>query len=90
MTQPVGGITHNTHRRSKMKGNMNAYEIRTKIIKMAKEQVNEEYYQRKDRWLDSLPVKDKTDLHINGCPTPPTVSDILDVANKLYEFVKSQ
>jgi hypothetical protein len=69
---------------------MNAYEIRTKIIKMAKEQVNEEYYQRKDKWLDSISTEEKKHLHIGECPTPPTIENILDTANRLYEFVKKQ
>jgi hypothetical protein len=69
---------------------MNAYEIRTKILKMAKEQANEEFYQKKDRWLDSVGRDGDKPLSLDGCPTPPTVADIMDVADTMYKFVKAQ
>ncbi len=69
---------------------MNAYEIRTKILKMAKEQVNEEYYQRKDKWLDSVGRDGDKPLTMEGCPLPPTIRDIMNVADTMYTFVKTQ
>jgi len=70
--------------------NMNAYEIRTKILKMAKEQVNEEYYQKKDKWLDSVGKDGDKPLSMEGCPIVPTIADIMDVADTMYKFVKTQ
>jgi len=69
---------------------MNAYEIRTKILKMAKEQVNEEYYQRKDKWLDSVGRDGDKPLSMEGCPLPPTIKDIMTAADIMYKFVKTQ
>ena len=70
---------------------MNAYEVRTKILKMAKEQVNEEYYQRKDKWENSV----KKDLYgkpvsMLEYPEPPTIQDIMTVADAMNKFVKTQ
>jgi len=62
---------------------MNAYEIRAKILKMAKEQVNEEYYQKKDKW-DSQEVK------TDSAPLPPNIGDIMQVADQMYDFVKAK
>ncbi len=61
----------------------NAYEIRTKILKMAKEQVNEEYYQKKDNW-DSKETKD------GPPPKAPTIVDIMRTADTMYTFIKKQ
>jgi hypothetical protein len=69
---------------------MNAYEIRTKILKMAKQQVNEEYYQRKDMWLDSVGRERDKPLSMKGYPEPPTITDVMNAAEKMYVFVKTQ
>ena len=68
-----------------MKTQMNAYEIRAKVLKMAKEQVNEEYYQKKDKWSEC--EENKLDLQ---APVPPTIDDIMRVANEMYVFVKTK
>lgn len=70
---------------------MNAYEIRTKILKMAKEMVQEQYWATKDRWSESMAKDDEGKIvDMEGCPTPPTLKDVMDTAETMYNFVKSQ
>lgn len=70
---------------------MNAYEIRTKILKMAKEMVQDQYWATKDRWSESMAKDDEGKIiDMKGCPTPPTLKDVMDAAETMYSFVKSQ
>lgn len=68
---------------------MNAYEIRTKILEMAKDHVNDLFYQSKDKWADAA-GKEFTDGKAPEYPPLPTLDDVMRVADVMYGFVKAK
>jgi len=78
-----------THRRSKMVTNKNAYEIRTDILGMAQGFVMEKFHSAKNNWENSTDVHPETGkiLSTEHCPKYPTSDEILREAEKLYSFV---
>jgi hypothetical protein len=74
----------------KSKSSKNGYEIRAEMLELAAEALQFEYNSKVDKIL-STAVRDSTtsqviDIDIDW-PSAPTLEDVLDGAQKLYEFV---
>lgn len=64
---------------------MNAYEIRTEILKLAYDQVHNEYQHKLEQQMLITPEDEELDE--DNLPEAPTVEDVLRVAEKMYQFV---
>ena len=72
------------------KTNKNGYEIRTKILEMAKDQMAMEYSFKFQGWEQSQKQDDKTGEIVTSVSMPsiPGVAEILETAEKFYSFVE--
>ena len=74
-----------------VKFNKNGYEIRTDILKMAKDLVAEDYHAKWHGWEVSVDRDEKTGQVVTtvGMPQFPGLDKVLDTAEKMYSFVNS-
>jgi hypothetical protein len=72
--------------------NKNGYEIRTQVLEMAKNQVEFEFGTKYQEWEHNIVRDPKTSkvTNIVKMPSPPGVSEILETAEKFYEFVNQK
>ena len=91
---------HYTHKENKMsqfeapklpevKFNKNGYEIRTDILAMAKDLVQNEYSIKFQGWEMSAQRDEKTGQLVTqvGMPEFPGIEKVLETAEKMYNFV---
>ena len=74
-----------------VKFNKNGYEIRTDILKMAKDLVAEDYHAKWHDWEVSVERDEKTGQVITnvGMPQFPGLDKVLETAEKMYSFVNA-
>lgn len=74
-----------------VKFNKNGYEIRTEILGMAKEMVTSEFHAKWQGWEVTAERDDKTGQIVTkvGMPQFPGLDQVLDTAQKMYDFVNS-
>ena len=74
------------------KTNKNGYEIRTKILEMAKDHTAMEYSFKFQGWEQSQKKDEKTGEIVTSVTMPsiPGVEDILETAEKFYSFVEGK
>lgn len=74
-----------------VKFNKNGYEIRTDILAMAKDQVNNEFQVKFAGWQMSAAKDEKTGQLVTtvGMPEYPGMDKVLEAAEKMYAFVNS-
>jgi hypothetical protein len=74
-----------------VKFNKNGYEIRTDILKMAKDLVAEDYHAKGHGWEVSVERDVKTGQVITnvGMPQFPGLDKVLETAEKMYSFVNA-
>ena len=72
-----------------VKTNKNGYEIRTKILEMAQSQMWNDYHAKFGAWSTSI-AKDGNEIVTKvEMPTVPGVDQVLETANKFYDFVEN-
>ena len=70
------------------KTNKNGYEIRTKILEMAQNEMWNDYHAKFGAWSTSI-AKDGEEIVTKvEMPTVPGVSEVLETAEKFYSFVE--
>ena len=74
-----------------VKFNKNGYEIRTEILKMAKDLVAEDYHAKWHGWEVSVDRDEKTGVVTTkvGMPEFPGLDKVLETAEKMYGFVNA-
>jgi hypothetical protein len=74
-----------------VKFNKNGYEIRTEILGMAKEMVTSEFHSKWQGWEVTAERDSKTGQIVTkvGMPQFPGLDQVLDTAQKMYDFVNS-
>jgi len=74
-----------------VKFNKNGYEIRTDILAMAKEQINNEFQVKFAGWQMSAAKDEKTGQIVTtvGMPEYPGMDKVLEAAEKMYAFVNT-
>jgi hypothetical protein len=74
-----------------VKFNKNGYEIRTDILAMAKEQVENEFQAKFQGWSLTAQRDEKTGQYVTtvGMPEFPGLDKVLEAAEKMYGFVNS-
>jgi hypothetical protein len=74
-----------------VKFNKNGYEIRTDILAMAKDQVNNEFQVKFAGWQMTAAKDEKTGQIVTsvGMPDYPGLDKVLEAAEKMYAFVNS-
>ena len=74
-----------------VKFNKNGYEIRTDILAMAKDLVNQEYSTKFAGWELTAKREEKTGQLVNTVAMPefPGLDKVLETAEKMYGFVNS-
>lgn len=74
-----------------VKFNKNGYEIRTDILAMAKEQVENEFQVKFQGWQMTATRDEKTGQLVTtvGMPEFPGLDKVLETAEKMYAFVNS-
>ena len=73
-----------------VKFNKNGYEIRSEILKMAKDLVAEEYHSKFHGWELSVTKDDKGNITTKvGMPEFPGLDQVLATAEKMYAFVNA-
>ena len=71
-----------------IKYNKNGYEIRTKILEMAQNEMWNDYHAKFGAWSTSI-AKDGEEIVTKvEMPTVPGVSEVLETAEKFYSFVE--
>lgn len=72
-----------------VKFNKNGYEIRTDILAMAKEQVENEFQAKFQGWSLTAQRDEKTGQLVTtvGMPEFPGLDKVLEAAEKMYSFV---
>ena len=71
-----------------IKYNKNGYEIRTKILEMAQNEMWNDYHAKFGAWSTSI-AKDGEEIAIKvEMPKVPGVSEVLETAEKFYSFVE--
>lgn len=74
----------------KVNQNKNGYEIRTEILKMAKDLVAEEYHTKFHGWELSVSRDEKGIVTTKvGMPEFPGLDQVLSTAEKMYAFVNA-
>jgi hypothetical protein len=74
----------------KVNQNKNGYEIRSEILKMAKDLVAEEYHSKFHGWELSVSKDDKGNITTKvGMPEFPGLDQVLQTAEKMYAFVNA-
>lgn len=76
----------------KINTNKNGYEIRSKILQIAKDQEHFEYQAKFAGWQQSTKVDPETNEMVTTVEMPsiPGVDSILETANKFYDFVNDK
>ena len=76
----------------KINTNKNGYEIRSKILQIAKDQEHFEYNAKFAGWQQSTKVDPETNEMVTTVEMPPIpgVDSILETANKFYDFVNDK
>tara|TARA_A100001011_G_scaffold396691_2_gene495232 strand:- start:339 stop:653 length:315 start_codon:yes stop_codon:yes gene_type:complete len=76
----------------KINTNKNGYEIRSKILQIAKDQEHFEYNAKFAGWQQSTKVDPETNEMVTTVEMPsiPGVDSILETANKFYDFVNDK
>ena len=70
--------------------NKNGYEIRTEILKMAKDLVAEEYHSKFHGWELSVTKDNQGNVTTKvGMPEFPGLDQVLATAEKMYSFVNA-
>jgi hypothetical protein len=71
------------------KATKSGYEIRTEILGMAKEMVTSEFHAKWQGWEVTAERDDKTGQIVTkvGMPQFPGLEQVLDTAQRMYEFV---
>ena len=74
-----------------VKFNKNGYEIRTDILAMAKDQVQNEFQVKFAGWQLTAQKDDKTGQIVTtvGMPEYPGMDKVLEAAEKMYAFVNT-
>jgi hypothetical protein len=74
-----------------VKFNKNGYEIRTDILKMAKDLVAEDFHAKFHGWEVSATRDEKTGVVTTkvGMPEYPGLDKVLETAEKMYAFVNA-
>jgi len=74
-----------------VKFNKNGYEIRTEILGMAKEMVTSEFQVKFQGWEMTAKRDEKTGQIVSKVEMPefPGLEQVLDTAQKMYDFVNS-
>ena len=74
-----------------VKFNKNGYEIRSDILAMAKDQINNEFQVKFAGWQMSAVKDEKTGQIVTtvGMPEYPGLDKVLETAEKMYAFVNS-
>ena len=73
-----------------VKFNKNGYEIRTEILKMAKDLVAEEYHSKFHGWELSVTKDNQGNVTTKvGMPEFPGLDQVLATAEKMYVFVNA-
>jgi hypothetical protein len=70
--------------------NKNGYEIRTDILAMAKDFILNDYWSKREMWLNTV-SRDEQGRIIDAMSQPslPKMQDVLDTASAFYSFVNS-
>lgn len=84
-------MTFETPKLPDVKFNKNGYEIRTDILAMAKDQVNNEFQVKFAGWQMSAEKDEKTGQIVTtvGMPEFPGMDKVLEAAEKMYAFVNT-
>lgn len=84
-------MSENTPKLPEVKFNKNGYEIRTDILGMAKDQVQNEFNFKFQGWQMTAARDEKTGQLVTqvGMPEFPGVEQILEAAEKMYAFVNT-
>ena len=74
-----------------VKFNKNGYEIRTEILGMAKDMVTNEFHAKWQGWEVTAERDSKTGQIVTKVDMPqfPGLEQVLDTAQKMYEFVNT-
>lgn len=80
-----------TPKMPEVKFNKNGYEIRTDILAMAKEQVENEFNVKFQGWSMTAQRDEKTGQLVTtvGMPEFPGLDKVLETAEKMYSFVNN-
>ena len=70
--------------------NKNGYEIRTELLGMAKEFVQNDYYAKWGQFETSIHTEDDKLVTKVEMPTVPGVEQIMNTAEKFYDFVNQK
>jgi hypothetical protein len=70
-----------------VKPNKNGYEIRTKVLEMAKDNVWQDYYAKYGAWETSVKKEGNEVVTTVTMPEVPGADQVLAAAEKFYEFV---
>jgi hypothetical protein len=84
-------MSFETPKLPEVKFNKNGYEIRTDILAMAKDLVNQEYAVKFNGWELSAQRDEKTGQIVSTVAMPefPGLDKVLETAEKMYAFVNS-
>ena len=84
-------MSFDTTKLPEVKFNKNGYEIRTDILGMAKDLVNQEYSTKFAGWELTAKRDEKTGQLVNTVAMPefPGLDKVLETAEKMYGFVNS-
>ena len=82
-------MSENTPKLPEVRFNKNGYEIRTDILAMAKEQVENEFQVKFQGWQMTAARDEKTGQFVTtvGMPEFPGMDKVLEAAEKMYSFV---
>ena len=73
-----------------VKTNKNGYEIRTKILEMAKDNVWQDYYAKWGQFETSIKKEHDEIVTKVEMPTMPGTDQVLEAAEKFYSFVNQK
>ena len=84
-------MSFETPKMPEVKFNKNGYEIRTDILAMAKQQVENEFNVKFQGWQMTAARDEKTGQLVTtvGMPEFPGLDKVLETAEKMYAFVNS-
>ena len=84
-------MSFETPKLPEVKFNKNGYEIRTDILAMAKQQVENEFNVKFQGWQMTAARDEKTGQLVTtvGMPEFPGLDKVLETAEKMYAFVNS-
>jgi len=69
---------------------LNAYEIRTEVLRMAKDLALEEYHSKYHLWEETTKRDESAKpISVTDAPTFPTLDTVLVTAEKMYRFVEN-